>query len=55
MTIEQLKSKLKKNASLLELIDNTAVTSYINDTDVVNALHSVRILRMNAKHGRNRD
>ena len=45
-------AKKPKNASLLELIDNAAVTSYINDADVVNALHYVRILGMNAKHGR---
>ena len=49
---DRTETKKPKNASLLELIDNAAVTSYINDTDVVNALHYVRILGMNAKHGR---
>ena len=43
--------KLSK-ASLLELIDSPVVTGYINDADTVNALHYVRILGMNAKHGR---
>lgn len=45
------KSKKPKNASLLELIDNSVVTSYLNDTDIVTSLHYVRILGMNAKHG----
>lgn len=43
-------NKLPKNASLLELIDNAAVTTYLNDSDVVNSLHYVRILGMNAKN-----
>ena len=41
-----------KGASLLELIDNPAVTGYIDDADMVNSLHYVRILGMNALHGR---
>ena len=49
---ERTKSGKPKNASLLELIDHATVTSYINDADTVNALHYVRILGMNAKHGR---
>lgn len=48
------KAGVKKppKASLLELIDSPVVTGYINDADTVNALHYVRILGMNAKHGR---
>ncbi len=49
---DKTESKKPKNASLLELIDSTVITSYINDADLVNALHYVRILGMNAKHGR---
>ena len=49
---EKTESRKPKNASLLELIDHTAVTSYINDADIANSLHYVRILGMNAKHGR---
>ena len=49
---EKTESKKPKNASLLELIDHAAVTSYINDANTVNSLHYVRILGMNAKHGR---
>ena len=41
-----------KNASLLELIDNSTVISYINDADIINSLHYIRILGMNAQHGR---
>ena len=48
---DELEAKRPKNASLLELIDHAAVTSYINDADTVNSLHYVRILGMNAKHG----
>lgn len=39
-------------SSLLELIDSPIVTGYISDADTVNTLHYVRILGMNAKHGR---
>ena len=49
---DKIESRKPKNASLLELIDNAAVTSYINDADIVNSLHYIRILGMNAKHGR---
>ena len=49
---DKTESRKPKNASLLELIDNAVVTSYINDADIVSSLHYVRILGMNAKHGR---
>ena len=41
-----------RNATLLELIDGPVVSSYINDADAINAMHYVRILGMNAQHGR---
>ena len=41
-----------KNASLLELIDSPTVTTYINDPEIIPTLHYVRILGMNAEHGR---
>lgn len=41
-----------QKASLLELIDNPVVTSYIDDKDIMNALHYIRILGINAVHGR---
>lgn len=44
--------QMPKSASLLELIENSTVTSYINDSEVINSLHYARILGMNAKHGR---
>ena len=44
--------KKPSKASLLELIDSPVVTGYINDADTINSLHYVRILGMNAKHGR---
>ena len=49
---DKTENKEPKNDSLLELIDSTVITSYINDTDIVNSLHEVRILGMNAKHSR---
>lgn len=41
-----------KNASLLELIDNPVVISFIEDVEIISSLHYVRILGMNAQHGR---
>lgn len=49
---DKTKSRKPKNASLLELIGNAAVTSYINDADIVSSLDYVRILGMHAKQGR---
>lgn len=48
------KSDAKKpsEASLLKLIDSPVVTGYINDADTVNSLRYVRVLGMNAWHGR---
>ena len=45
-------AKKPPKASLLELIDSPVVAGYINDADTINSLHYVRILGMNAKHGR---
>lgn len=42
-----------KHASLLELIDNPVITMYIGDREIINSLHYVRILGMNAMHGQN--
>ena len=42
-----------KNATLLQLIDSPTVTGYINDPDILNAMHYVRIIGMNAEHGKN--
>ena len=49
------KSEAEKpeHASLLELLDSPVVIAYINDTDIINSMHYVRILGMNAKHGKN--
>ena len=42
-----------KNASLLELLESQVVASYIGDSEIIHTLHYVRILGMNAEHGRN--
>lgn len=49
---ENAKTSKPKNASLLELIDNPVVSSYIGDIEILSSLHYVRILGMNAEHGR---
>lgn len=45
------KASRRKKATLLELIDNSAIVDFIDDADVVQAMHFVRILGMNAEHG----
>ena len=49
---EKAEAKKPKNASLLELIDNPTVMAYIEDAEIISSLHYVRILGMNAQHGR---
>lgn len=49
---EKINNQKPKMASLLELIDSTTITSFLNGADIVNSLHYIRILGMNAKHGR---
>ena len=46
-----LQVKLPEKATLLELIDNLAVVDWVNDADMIQAMHYVRILGMNAEHG----
>lgn len=41
------------NASLLELIENPVVATYIADPEIIQAMHYIRILGANAEHGRN--
>ena len=41
-----------KNASLLELIDSSLITSYVDDPEIISSLHYIRILGMNAEHDR---
>ncbi len=49
---EKANAQKPKNASLLELIDNPVVMGYVEDTEIISSLHYVRILGMNAEHGR---
>lgn len=49
---EKTGTQKPKMASLLELIDNVTVTSFLNDSDIINSLHYIRILGMNARYGR---
>lgn len=47
---ESLKAKKPKKATLLELIDNRVIVDYVNDAEVIDGLHFVRKLGMNAQH-----
>ena len=40
-----------ERASMLELVDSDVVANYVQDSDIINSLHYVRILGMNAEHG----
>lgn len=40
------------NASMIEKIDSRVISDYVQDGDIVDALHFVRIVGMNAEHGK---
>ena len=44
-------SKKKKNFSLLELIDCSPIKNYINDDQITESLHFIRIIGIRAEHG----
>lgn len=48
----QLDVEVPQRASLLELIDSSVMDAYLSDPDISSALHFIRILGMNAKHGK---
>ena len=39
-----------EKASLLELVDGDVLCTFVDDSDIINSLHYVRILGMNAEH-----
>ncbi len=45
------KVEMPKQATLLEMMEQPVVSEFVNDADVVQAMHYVRILGMNAEHG----
>ena len=45
-------AKFPESASMLELLDSPVVTEYVNNAEVMNALQYVRILGINAQHGK---
>lgn len=47
---EKSGNKKPEKASLLELIDSDIVADYIKDADIINSLHYIRILGINAEH-----
>ena len=49
---EKMGRKMNETASLLELVDSDVVAEFVKDADIVNSLHYVRILGMNAIHNK---
>lgn len=49
-TYESTNTHKPEKASLLELVDSDVLANYVQDSDVINSLHYVRILGMNAEH-----
>lgn len=47
---ERTNTHKPEKASLLELVDSDVLANYVQDSDVINSLHYVRILGMNAEH-----
>jgi len=43
---------LPRTATMLELLDGPVIAGYISDRDIIDGLHFVRILGMNAEHGK---
>ncbi len=47
---EKCGQKKPDRASLLELIDGDVVSGFVKDADIINSLHYIRILGINAEH-----
>lgn len=47
---EKSKQKKPERASMLELIDGDVVSGFVKDSDIINSLHYIRILGINAEH-----
>ena len=47
---EKSNARKPEKASLLELVDSDVLCGYVDDSDIINSLHYVRILGMNAEH-----
>ena len=47
---EKTNARKPEKASLLELVDSDILCTYVDDSDIINSLHYVRILGMNAEH-----
>ncbi len=45
--------EIQKNATMLELIDNRLITNFVNNSVIVETLHFIRKLGMNAQHDKN--
>ncbi len=52
LIFEISKVKIPESASLLELLDSPVVVAYISNPEVMNSLQYVRILGINAQHGK---
>ena len=47
---EKSDARKPEKASLLELVDSDVLSAFVDDSDIINSLHYVRILGMNAEH-----
>lgn len=47
---EKTNSHKPERASMLELVDSDVIANFVQDRDIINSLHYVRILGMNAEH-----
>ena len=47
---EKSDARKPEKASLLELVDGDVLCTFVDDSDIINSLHYVRILGMNAEH-----
>lgn len=52
IAFEETGNEISSTASMLEKIDSRTISELVQDEDVVNALHYVRVLGNNAKHGK---
>ena len=45
--------EIQKNATMLELIDNKLITGFVDNSVILETLHFIRKLGMNAQHDKN--
>ena len=51
LIFEDRQVKFPESASMLELLDSSVITGFVNDPEIMNSLQFIRILGINAQHG----